>query len=235
MVCSTDGNLNTCNHCCILSRSVFLDSSDSIACLSKSAMYSVIFLLTSALVVPEKLLRFLSPCSSIYQTTPHQRPSVRLNALPFVSSFFCMSISPFQAQHNTTYPSEYPAKSAENSATPKSARLKFEQPLNCLFRNSLQKLHKPLCGRRCRPLFPARGKQGNPSLSPAYFRTSCKTAVKPPIFRVCSRIRQALAMLPAAAFLRPNGAFVFRNNTPPLPRSVEWYRADCRYALRHFS
>ena len=29
VVCSTDGNLNTCNHCRILSRRVFLDSSDS--------------------------------------------------------------------------------------------------------------------------------------------------------------------------------------------------------------
>ena len=63
--------------------------------------------------------------------------------------------------------------SAEISATPKSARLKFEQPLNCGFVTGLQKPYKPLCGRRCRPLCPARGKQGNPSLSPAYFRTAC--------------------------------------------------------------
>lgn len=53
--------------------------------------------------------------------------------------------------------------SAEISATPKSARLKFEQPLNCGFVTGLQKPYKPLCGRRCRPLWTAEGKQRNPS------------------------------------------------------------------------
>ena len=48
------------------------------------------------------------------------------------------------------------------------------QPLNRSFCCSPQKPCKALCGRRCRPLCPARGKQGNPSLSPAYFRTACR-------------------------------------------------------------
>ena len=48
------------------------------------------------------------------------------------------------------------------------------QPLNRSFCCRLQKPGKALCGRRCRPLCPARGKQGNPSLSPAYFRTACR-------------------------------------------------------------
>ena len=60
------------------------------------------------------------------------------------------------------------------TATPKSARLKFEQPRKVGFRYIPQKPCKALCGRRCRPLCPARGKQGNPSLSPAYFRTACR-------------------------------------------------------------
>ena len=90
-VLSTDGNLNTSNHFCILSLSVFLDSSDSIISLLNTAMLSVIFLLTSAFVLPEKLLRFLYPFSSIYQTTPHHLPSVHLKALPLVKSFFCIS------------------------------------------------------------------------------------------------------------------------------------------------
>ena len=163
MVCSTDGNLNTCSQFCILSCRVFLDSSDSIAWFSKSAMYSVIFLLASALVVPEKLLRFLSPRSSIYHTTPHQRPSVRLKALPFVSSFLCINIAPFQALHNTTNFLEYPAKSAEISATPKLARFLSVQPLNRIFCCCYQKSRKALCGRRCRPLWTVDGKHHNPS------------------------------------------------------------------------
>ena len=60
------------------------------------------------------------------------------------------------------------------TATPKLARFLSVQPLNRSFRYSPQKPCKALCGRRCRPLCPARGKQGNPSLSPAYFRTACR-------------------------------------------------------------
>ena len=58
-------------------------------------MYSVIFLLTADLVVPKKDFPFLSPCSSMYRTTPHHRPSVRLNALPSVKSFRCILPLPF--------------------------------------------------------------------------------------------------------------------------------------------
>lgn len=45
--------------------------------------------MTSDFVVPEKLLRFRAPCSSRYQTTPPQRPSVLLNALPLVRISRC--------------------------------------------------------------------------------------------------------------------------------------------------
>ena len=48
----------------------------------------------------------------------------------------------------------------------------MEQPLNRSFIISFKISYKAPCGRRCRPLCPARGKQGNPSLSPAYFRTA---------------------------------------------------------------
>ena len=48
------------------------------------------------------------------------------------------------------------------------------QPRKVGFLCSPQKPCKALCGRRCRPLCSARGKQGNPSLSPAYFRTACR-------------------------------------------------------------
>ena len=50
----------------------------------KVLMYSTIFRLTSTFVLPEKHLRFRSSKSSIYQTAPPQRPSVRLNAFPVV-------------------------------------------------------------------------------------------------------------------------------------------------------
>ena len=60
------------------------------------------------------------------------------------------------------------------TATPKLARFLSAQPLTCCFCCRPQKPCKALCGRRCRPLCPARGKQGNPSLSPAYFRTACR-------------------------------------------------------------
>ena len=121
--------------------------------------------------------------------------------------------------------------SAEISATPKSARLKFEQPLNCGFVTGLQKPYKPLCGRRCRPLCPARGKQGNPSLSPAYFRTSRKTAVKPPIFRVCGQIRRVFSKLPDAEFLRAAVSVVLHNTALTLPQSGGLYSANCRCAF----
>lgn len=71
----------------VLSLSILLASTDSFAIVSKLAIYSVIFLLTSCFVVPEKLFRFRSPDSSIYQTVPPQRLSVRLKALPLVSNF----------------------------------------------------------------------------------------------------------------------------------------------------
>ena len=119
--------------------------------------------------------------------------------------------------HNTTYMAEYPAKFAVKFATPKSARLKFEQPLNCGFVTGLQKPYKPLCGRRCRPLCPARGKQGNPSLSPAYFRTSRKTAVKPPISRVCGQIQRVFSKPPDAELLCAAVSAVARNTAPMLP------------------
>ena len=89
-----------------------------------------------------------------------------------------------------------------------------------------------MCGRRCRPLFPARGKQGNPSLSPAYFRTSRKTAVKPPIPRVCGQIRRVFSKLTDTVFRIPNESSAARNDTPPHPLSGERYRANCRYAFR---
>lgn len=136
--------------------------------------------------------------------------------------------------HNTTYMAEYPAKFAVKFATPKSARLKFEQPLNCGFVTGLQKPYKPLCGRRCRPLFPARGNQGNPSLSPAYFRTSRKTAVKPPIFRVYSHIRRFFSKLTDTVFHIPNESSAARNDTPPHPLSGERYKANCRCAFLPF-
>ena len=60
------------------------------------------------------------------------------------------------------------------TATPKLARFLSVQPLNRSFCCRPQKPCKALCGRRCRPLCPARGEQGNPSLSPAYFRTACR-------------------------------------------------------------
>lgn len=136
--------------------------------------------------------------------------------------------------HNTTYMAEYPAKFAVKFATPKSARLKFEQPLNCGFVNGLQKPYKPLCGRRCRPLFLARGKQGNPSLSPAYFRTERKTAVIPPIFCVCSQIRRAFSKLPDVLFPRVAVSVVARNTALPLPQSGVLYSANCRCAFLPF-
>ena len=67
------------------------------------------------------------------------------------------------------------------------------------------------------PLFPARGKQGNPSLSPAYFRTSRKTAVKPPIFRVCGQIQRVFSKPPDAELLRATVSAVARNTAPMLP------------------
>lgn len=68
------------------------------------ATSSVIFLVTPALVVPENDLRLRSPLSSMYQTVPPQRLSVRLKAFPFLSSFFCaMLVSLFSSttQHTT--------------------------------------------------------------------------------------------------------------------------------------
>lgn len=136
--------------------------------------------------------------------------------------------------HNTTYMAEYPAKFAVKFATPKSARLKFEQPLNCGFVTGLQKPYKPLCGRRCRPLCPARGKQGNPSLSPACFRTSRKTALKPPISRVCGQIRRVFSRLPDADFLRAAVSAVARNTALMLPQSGGLYSANFRCAFLLF-
>ena len=50
----------------------------------------------------QKAFRFFAPCSSEYQTTPFQRPSVRLKMFPFVSNFRCISSALFSATHNTT-------------------------------------------------------------------------------------------------------------------------------------
>lgn len=122
--------------------------------------------------------------------------------------------------HNTTYMAEYPAKFAVKFATPKSARLKFEQPLN-----------RSVC---CRPLFPARRKQGNPSLSPAYFRTSRKTAVKPPISRFCGQIQRVFSKLPDTLFLRAVVSAVARNTALLLPQSGVLYSANCRCAFLLF-
>src|SRR5699024_8214496 len=94
---------------CILSFSLFFVSCDSIIESLNAVIYSVIFLLTSAFVVPEKLFLFRSPLSSIYQTTPPQRLSVLLKALPFVSNFLVDIISaPFQVQQHTINNFEYP-------------------------------------------------------------------------------------------------------------------------------
>lgn len=102
VVRSTDGDLNTSSQFCILSFSLLFVSCDSIIESLNAAIYSVIFLLTSTFVVPEKLFLFRSPCSFIYHTTPPQRLSVRLNALPFVSNFLVdINISSFSS--TTTY------------------------------------------------------------------------------------------------------------------------------------
>ena len=61
----------------------------------------MIFSLTSCFVVPQKDFRFFTPCSSEYQTTPFQRPSVRLKMFPFVSNFRCIVQRSFLS--NTIY------------------------------------------------------------------------------------------------------------------------------------
>ena len=83
----------------MLSLSLLLLSLFSDISLLNLEMYLVIFLLTSDLVVPEKLFRFLSPTSFIYQTTPPQRLSVRLNMFPFVSNLFCILSHSLQDKH----------------------------------------------------------------------------------------------------------------------------------------
>ena len=50
----------------------------------------MIFSLTYCFMVPQKDFRFFAPCSSVYQTTLFQRPSVRLKMFPFVSNFRCI-------------------------------------------------------------------------------------------------------------------------------------------------
>ena len=73
----------------------------------------MIFPLTSYFVVPQKDFRFFVPCSSAYQTTPFQRPSVRLKMFPFVSNFRCIFQPPFSATHNTTETGNSQGHSAE--------------------------------------------------------------------------------------------------------------------------
>ena len=57
-------------------------------------IYTKMTLIASCLVVPEKDFLLRSPCSSMYHTTPPQRPSVLLNTFPFVSSFFLIISHP---------------------------------------------------------------------------------------------------------------------------------------------
>ena len=99
----------------MLSSSLALDSSEAVSWRSKSARYSVIFSLTSCFVVPQKDLRFFSPCSSEYQTTPFQRPSVRLKMLPFVNSFRCIVQRPFLSYTIPHPPADSHTKRAERS------------------------------------------------------------------------------------------------------------------------
>ena len=124
----------------MLSSSFALDSSEAESWRSKSERYAVIFSLTSCFVVPQKDLRFLAPCSSEYQTTPFQRPSVRLKMFPFVNSFRCIFQHLFLS--DTTYHdarpiarghSVYYQKSNNLAAWPEALSLFYAaQLLSCL-------------------------------------------------------------------------------------------------------
>src|SRR5699024_2967305 len=58
-------------------------------------MQLVIFIWASVFVLLENTFRFFSPCSSKYQMTLCQRPSVLLNTLPLVVNlFFGIFLSP---------------------------------------------------------------------------------------------------------------------------------------------